>query len=127
MDATWQSYNRMQGQGRGCPWRGQPRRPLKSDMSKISIRSFNDREVRAVWNDETNAWFFSVLDVVGVLNGQDDYAKNRNYRKWLKVKLKRGGNQLVSATTQLMLTAADGKQYRNPRLDIKMQEANVKI
>lgn len=79
-------------------------------MPKISIRFFNDREVRAVWNDGTNGWFFSVLDVVGALNGQDDYAKNRNYWKWLKAKLKREGNQLVSATTQLKLTAPDGKR-----------------
>lgn len=76
-------------------------------MTKVSIRFFNDREVRAVWDDATNGWFFSVLDVVGVLNGQDDHAKNRNYWKWLKAKLKREGNQLVSATTQLRLTAAD--------------------
>ena len=80
-------------------------------MSKISIRFFNDREVRAVWDDATSGWFFSVLDVVGVLNAQDDYAKNRNYWKWLKAKLKRDGNQLVSGTTQLRLTAADGKKY----------------
>ena len=79
-------------------------------MAKISIRFFNDREVRAVWNDATNGWFFSVLDVVGVLNAQDDYAKNRNYWKWLKAKLKREGSQLVSATTQLRLTAPDGKR-----------------
>ena len=82
------------------------------DMFKTSIRFFNGREGRAVWDDATNGWFFSVLDVVGVLNGQDDYAKNRNYWKWLKAKLKREGNQLVSATTQLRLTAADGKKCR---------------
>ena len=34
------------------------------DMSKVSIRFFNDREVRAVWDDATNGWFFSVLDVI---------------------------------------------------------------
>ena len=79
-------------------------------MSKISIRFFNDREVRAVWDDATNGWFFSVLDVVGVLNAQDDYAKNRNYWKWLKAKLKREGKQLVSGTTQLRLIAPDGKR-----------------
>ena len=39
-------------------------------MSKFSIRFFNDREVRAVWDDATNSWFFSVLDVVGVLNNR---------------------------------------------------------
>ena len=86
-------------------------------MPKISIRFFNDQEVRAVWNDETGGWFFSVLDVVGVLNGQSDYTKTRNYWKWLKAKLKREGNQLGSATTQLKLTAADGKRYRSDVLD----------
>ena len=70
-------------------------------MSKFSIRFFNDRKVRDVWDDVTNGWFFSVLDVVGVLNAQDDYTKNRNFWKWLKAKLKREGNQLVSGTTQL--------------------------
>ena len=86
-------------------------------MPKISIRFFNDQEVRAVWNDETGGWFFSVLDVIGVLNGQSDYTKTRNYWKWLKAKLKREGNQLVSATTQLKLTAADGKRYATDVLD----------
>lgn len=87
------------------------------EMPKVSIRSFNDREVRAVWDDATSGWFFSVLDVVGVLNGQDDYAKNRNCWKWLKAKLKYEGNQLVSVATQLRLTAADGKKYRSDMLD----------
>ena len=86
-------------------------------MPKISIRFFNDQEVWAVWNDETGGWFFSVLDVVGILNGQSDYTKTRNYWKWLKAKLKREGNQLVSATTQLKLTAADGKRYATDVLD----------
>ena len=86
-------------------------------MPKISIRFFNDQEVRAIWNDETGRWFFSVLDIVSVLNGQSDYTKTRNYWKWLKAKLKREGNQLVSATTQLKLTAADGKRYATDVLD----------
>ena len=47
-------------------------------MSKISIRFFNDQEVRAVWDGATNGWFFSVLDVVGVLNGQDDGCSTGN-------------------------------------------------
>lgn len=78
-------------------------------MSKISIRFFNDREVRAIWDDEHSKWFFSVLDIVGVFNDQADYEKNRNYWKYLKAKLRKEKNQLVSATTQLKLTAADGK------------------
>ena len=79
-------------------------------MSKISIRFFNDREVRAVWDEENAKWWFSVLDVVGVLNEQNDYEKNRNYWKYLKAKLKKEGNQLGSVTTQFKLTAPDGKK-----------------
>lgn len=88
-------------------------------MPKFSIRFFNDKEVRAVWNEERNAWFFSVLDVVGVLNAQDDHAKNRNYWKWLKAKLKREGSQVVSVTTQLRLRAPDGKPRLTDVLDAK--------
>lgn len=43
---------------------------------KISIRFFEDREVRAIWDDEHAEWWFSVLDIVGVLNRQNDYTKN---------------------------------------------------
>ena len=78
-------------------------------MSKISIRFFDDREVRAIWDEENSKWWYSVLDIVGVLNAQDDYTKNRNYLKYLKGKLKKSGSQLVSATNQLKLKAADGK------------------
>ena len=48
---------------------------------KLSIRFYKDREVRAVWDGEYNKWWFSVLDIIGVLNEQDDYSKNRNYWK----------------------------------------------
>lgn len=84
---------------------------------KISIRFFEDREVRAIWDDEHAKWWFSVLDIVGVLNRQDDYTKNRNYWKYLKTKLKREQNELVSATNQLKILAADGKRYNTDVLD----------
>lgn len=79
-------------------------------MSKLSIRFYKDREVRAVWDDENNKWWFSVIDVVGVLNEQDDYQKNRNYWKYLSAKLKKQGTELGSVTTQLKMTAPDGKK-----------------
>ena len=84
---------------------------------KVSIRIYEDREVRAVWDDENSKWWFSVLDIIGVLNQQDDYAKSRNYWKYLKAKLRRENSQLVSATTQLKLRASDGKEYRTDCLD----------
>ena len=88
-----------------------------SEPLKISIRFFNDREVRAVWDDINAKWWFSVLDVVGVLNEEGDYQKVRNYWKYLKAKLKKEDVQLGSATNQLKLIASDGKKYNTDLLD----------
>lgn len=87
------------------------------EQLKISIRFFDDREVRAVWDDEHSKWWFSVLDVVGVLNEEPDYSKTRNYWKYLKTKLKRENNELVSDTNQLKLVAPDGKKRLADMLD----------
>lgn len=88
-----------------------------SDNTKVSIRFFHDHEVRAIWDEENNKWWFSVLDVVAVLNEQTDYNKVRNYWKYLKAKLKKEQNELVSATTQLKLRAPDGKLRLTDTLD----------
>ncbi|MDH6312382.1 prophage antirepressor-like protein [Parabacteroides sp. PFB2-10] len=72
-----------------------------SNNTKISIRFFDDREVRAIWDEESHKWWFSVLDIVAVLNEQNDYNKVRNYWKYLKGKLKKENNELVSVTNQL--------------------------
>lgn len=85
--------------------------------AKISIRFFDDREVRAVWDEQNAKWWFSVLDIVALLTDQDDYTKTRNYWKYLKAKLKKEKNELVSATTQLKLLANDGKRYLTDMLD----------
>lgn len=85
--------------------------------AKISIRFFDDREVRAVWDEENAKWCFSVLDIVGVLTDQNDYSKNRNYWKYLKTKLKKENSQVVSATTQLRFLAPDGKRRLSDMLD----------
>ena len=85
--------------------------------TKISIRFYKDHKVRAVWSEEQNKWFFSVLDIIGAINEQDDYQKNRNYWKYLKAKLRKEQSELVSATTQLKLMAADGKQYLSDAID----------
>jgi len=86
-------------------------------MNKISIRFFDDAEVRAVWDDANSKWWFSVLDIVGVLRGESDYEKNRNYWKYLKEKLKRDKNQLGSVTTQFKFIAPDGKKRAANVLD----------
>ena len=79
-------------------------------MSKKSIRFFNDREVRAVWDDENSCWWFSATDVVRAINDEPDYTKAGNYWRWLKRKLKQEGVQLVSPTHGFKFEAPDGKQ-----------------
>ena len=85
-------------------------------MNKKSIRFFNDREVRAVWNDENNCWWFSATDVVRAINDEPDYTKAGNYWRWLKRKLKQDGVQFVSGTHKLKIVAADGKRYNSDAL-----------
>ena len=87
-------------------------------MDKISIRFYNDHEVRAVWSEQEQKWFYSVLDVVGAFNRQDDYEKNRNYRKYLKAKLRKEQSEVVSGTTQLKLKAPDGKRRLTDVMDM---------
>jgi len=88
-------------------------------MSRISFRFYKDHEVRAVWDATTDKWFFSVLDVLGAINEQDDYTKTRNYWKYLKTKLKKEQKEVVSATNQLKLLAPDGKKRLTDTLDMK--------
>ena len=85
--------------------------------AKISIRFFDDREVRAVWDEQNAKWWFSVLDIVALLTDQDDYTKTRNYWKYLKAKLKKENSEVVSVTTQLKLLAPDGKKRLTDMLD----------
>ena len=56
---------------------------------KISIRFFDEREVRALWEEQHAKWWFSVLDIIAVLTDQSDYTKTRNYWKYMKAKLKK--------------------------------------
>jgi cell filamentation protein len=86
-------------------------------QQKISIRFFDDREVRALWDEQNARWWFSVVDVVGILNQEADYTKAGNYWRWLKRKLLKENIQFVSTTHRLKLTAADGKKYLTDTLD----------
>ncbi len=77
-------------------------------QNKISIRFFNDKEVRAAWDDVQQCWLFSVVDVIGAITGSID---PRNYWKVLKHRLSKEGNQLVTKCNQLKMPGADGKRY----------------
>ena len=79
---------------------------------------FEGKEIRSIWNNEKEDYYFSVVDVIGVLT-ESDYQKSRNYWKWLKTKLNDEGSQLVSNTNQLKMKAKDGKFYNTDVLDTK--------
>lgn len=81
-------------------------------MSEDKVQLYDGRQVRSVWDDLREEWWFSVVDVIGVLTGQDDIAGARNYWKVLKNRLKEEGSQLVTNCNQLKLLAADGKKYK---------------
>lgn len=86
-------------------------------MSKKSIRFFNDREVRAVWDEENSKWWFSATDIIRAINDEEDYVKAGNYWRWLKKKLTSDGIQLVSVTHDFKFEAPDGKQRAADALD----------
>ncbi|SDH20332.1 cell filamentation protein [Prevotella communis] len=86
-------------------------------MSKKSIRFFNDREVRAVWDEEDSKWWFSATDIVRAINDEEDYKKCRNYWKYLKGKFLKEDIQLVSVTNHFKFEAPDGKQRAADALD----------
>lgn len=89
---------------------------MSNETFKKSIRFFNDREVRAVWDDERNCWWFSATDIVRAINDEPEYVKAANYWRWLKRKLSQSGIQFVSGTRKLKIVAADGKKYNSDAL-----------
>ena len=76
------------------------------------IQLFEDRKVRTAWDDEQEKWYFSIVDVCGVLTDQPDYQKARKYWNKLKQRLVAEGFEPVTNCPQLKLIAQDGK----PRL-----------
>ena len=95
-------------------------------MNKKSIRFFNDREVRAVWDEEHSKWWFSATDIVRAINDEDDYVKAGNYWRWLKKKLNTEGIQLVSVTHDFKFQAPDGKQRAADALDAECVQTLAK-
>ena len=87
---------------------------------KQLIQLFEDRKVRTVWDDEQQKWFFSIVDVCGVLTDQPDYDHAKNYWKVLKFRLLKEGNESVTNCNQLkMVSPKDGKSYKTDVADFE--------
>ncbi len=73
---------------------------------------FEGHEIRRIYDEKTETWWFSVVDIIQVLTQQPDYKSAQNYWKVLKNRLKKEGSQLVTNCNQLKMPAADGKSYQ---------------
>lgn len=81
-------------------------------MENENIELFENQTIRTAWNEENEEWYFSVVDVIGILTEQTTYDGARDYWKVLKIRLKEEGNQLVTNCNQLKLKSPkDGKRY----------------
>ena len=84
---------------------------MKKDTS---IKLFEQKQVRSIWDDEQEKWYFSVIDIIGILT---DSANPNNYWKVLKLRLKKEGSELVTNCNQLKLKSSDGKYYKTDVAD----------
>ena len=74
--------------------------------NQTAIKLFETKQVRTLWNDEQEEWYFSVVDVVGILTESEN---PRRYWSDLKIKLEKEGSQLYENIVQLKMLAPDGK------------------
>ena len=80
-----------------------------NEPAKNEIQLFEDQKIRVAWDAEREEWYFSIVDVVGVLTDSSDYNTGRKYWNKLKQRLKDEGSELVTNCHQLKMRAADGK------------------
>lgn len=83
---------------------------------KNEIKIFEQNNIRSIYDEENEKWYFSVVDLIAILT---DSEKPANYWKVLKNRLKKEGSQLVTNCNQLKMKAADGKFYKTDALDVE--------
>jgi hypothetical protein len=76
---------------------------------ETALQLFEQKQVRSLWNEEEEKWYFSIVDVIGILSNQNDHQGARNYWKVLKSRLLKEGNETVTNCNRLKLVAEDGK------------------
>ena len=88
-------------------------------MENFAIQLFEQTQVRVIWNEEEEKYYFSVVDVIRVLTESADYQTARKYWKVLKGRLKKEGNESVTNCYQLKLPSSDGKKYKTDVADLE--------
>ena len=85
-----------------------------------AIKVFEHKRIRSSWDSETEKWYYSIVDVVGILTDQPDTRHASNYWRKLKQRMIEEGNQLVTNCHQLKLPSADGKLYKTDVADTEL-------
>jgi len=86
-------------------------------MTDNSLAVFENYKIRRHYDEQTETWYFSVVDILQVLIQQSDYQAARNYWKVLKNRLKKEGSESVTKCNRLKMEAADGKKYLTDAAD----------
>jgi bifunctional pyridoxal-dependent enzyme with beta-cystathionase and maltose regulon repressor activities len=76
-----------------------------------ALAIFENFKIRRHFDEKTETWYFSVIDIVAALTEQTDYKKAQSYWTTLKNRLKKEGSEVVTKCDKLKLTASDGKKY----------------
>lgn len=79
-----------------------------------TIRLFQDQRVRVLWNEEHEKWYFSIVDIIGILT---ESPNPRKYWSVLKTRLKKEGSELTTNCSQLKMQSSDGKYYKTDVAD----------
>lgn len=86
-------------------------------MNKNSLAIFESYKIRRIYDEKSEIWYFSVVDIIQVLIQQSDYQTARKYWNKLKERLRKEGSESVTNCHQLKLEAADGKSYLTDAAD----------
>ena len=85
-------------------------------LDNTDIKIFENKKVRTLWDNDSEEWYFSVVDIVSVLT---ESVNPNNYWKVLKNRLKKEGSQLVTTCNQLKMLSSDGKKYKTDCMNIE--------
>jgi hypothetical protein len=88
-------------------------------MENFKLAMFENFNVRSIYDENQEKWYFSVVDIIAVLTQQEEYKKAKSYWSTLKERLKKEGSQLVTKCDQLKMQAADGKFYNTDVADVE--------
>ncbi len=76
---------------------------------ETAIKLFESKQVRTIWNEDEEKWYFSIVDIISILTDQIDHQGARNYWKVMKSRLLKEGNETVTICNRLKMEAEDGK------------------